>query len=73
MQNRIAGAVAVTAATVGLLVAGAGVANAADPTCLADAVSGTAADPAGALGAVLADPVGAVQADLACAQEVIGG
>lgn len=72
MSKRIVSAVAVTAAAVGLLVAGTGVANAADPTCLVAGLSGAAADPAAAILAVAADPVAAAQADLACAQEVIG-
>jgi hypothetical protein len=73
MQKRIARALVVGAATAGLVGAGAGVANAADPTCLEESLSGAAADPAGAFGAVVADPAGALEADLACAQEVVGG
>lgn len=73
MRKRIVGAVAVTAAAVGLFVAGTGVANAADPSCLVAGLNGAAADPAAAIGAVAADPAAAAEADLACAQEVVGG
>jgi hypothetical protein len=73
MRRRIACAVFLGAVTAGLVGAGAGVANAADPTCLEEGLHGAAADPAGAFAAVVADPAGAAQADLACAQEAIGG
>ncbi|MDN5861743.1 MAG: hypothetical protein L0H84_24345 [Pseudonocardia sp.] len=73
MTKKIAGAVAATAAAIGLLVAGTGVANAADPSCLVASLNGAAADPVGALNAFAADPVAALQADAACVQQVIGG
>ncbi|MDN5748735.1 MAG: hypothetical protein L0H64_09535 [Pseudonocardia sp.] len=73
MQNKMTRALIVGAAALGLVVAGAGVANAADPTCLVESLSGATADPVGAFAGVVADPVGALEADLACAQEVIGG
>jgi hypothetical protein len=71
MRKRIIGGLAVAGATAGLLVAGAGIAS-ADPSCLEESFSGAVADPLGALVGVLNDPLGSAQADLQCAQEVLG-
>jgi ABC-type Na+ efflux pump permease subunit len=72
MKKKVLAALAVGAASVGLIVLGTGTASAADPTCLVESAQGTVADPAGAVESTLADPVAAVEGDAACVEEVVG-
>jgi hypothetical protein len=74
MKKKVLGALAIGAASVGLMVLGTGTASAADdPTCLQESVQGVVTDPAGAVESTLADPLGAVGADVVCVGEAIGG
>lgn len=73
MKKKVLGALAIGAASVGLIVLGTGTASAANPACLVESAQGAVADPSGVVGSTLADPVGAVGADVACVKEVVGG
>jgi hypothetical protein len=74
MKKKVLAALAVGAASVGLMVLGTGTASAAvDPTCLVESAQGVVADPVGAVESTLADPLGAVGADVVCVGEAIGG
>jgi len=74
----IARALAVSAATAGLMLAGSAVASAQttqvdpDPSCLQEGAEAFLADPVGVLSAAAHDPVATAHAEIACVEEVLG-
>ena len=72
MRKKTLGALVAVAATVGVVVAGAGTAYASDPSCLIKSTEHSIEDPVGSTVKEVSDPAGTLDEDVECVHEVLG-